>query len=491
MSSGGATLQGSFSGETGTITEVGFYYGTTNNPSTKVVATGTTSPFTKAITGLSESTTYYYKAYVIEGGEERAGSVVSFTTPSLGTVTTGSASSITSSSATLSASYADVFIGQHAPQDIYFKYGKTSSNLNQTAYYNNGITNSSGSFSVTVETLDPSTTYFFKVFMSVWNGTAYQEISGDVVSFNTPAAPAQTGWQAYLNDYGMPAVSGLGLSLRQTGNVTDRDDHWYSVNTSNSKRQIAIHTYSDGAPNNEETLNYVVLYDGNNYAPVWTYHVMNTTYWPDNNVGRTKPDPWTNDPAISLTQQTGLDNASTVGYSRGHLVASNYRQTTTPQNKQTFYYSNQAPQWQNSFNDGVWSSLESRVATIAPSGTTMLYVVTGVLYEGSTTTLPSGSLNVPIPSHFYKCIMKCTFNGSTVTGAQGIAFVFTNEAHTNSSYTSFATSIDDIETRAGFDFFAGVPPTLQESAEANTNVTWFTSNQSNIISVGGNSWGTF
>ena len=493
MSSTGATLSGSYTGATLTVSEVGFYYGTTNNPSTKETASGTSSPFSYALTGLSASTTYYYKAYVIEGGEERAGSVVSFTTPSLGTVTTGNASNITSSSATLSASYANVTTGQHAPQDIYFKYGTSSGDLNKTAYYNNGLTNTSGSFSVSVNDLDPSQTYYFKVFMSVWNGTSYQEISGDVVSFNTPAAPVQTGWQAYLNDYGMPKVSDLGLSLRQSGTNTARDDKWYSVNTSNSSnRQIAIHTYSQGAPNNAETLNYVVLYDQTKYAPVWTYHVMNSTYWPDNNVSRNED--WASDPAISLTQQTGLDNASSVGYSRGHLVASNYRQTTVAQNKQTFYYSNQAPQWQNGFNSGVWSTLEERVASSAviPTGTTMLYVVTGVLYEGTTKTKPSGSLNVPIPSHFYKCIMMCTFNGTTITGAKGIAFVYTNESHIGSSYndSQFVTTIDAIEERTGFDFFAAVPTNHQNSAEANADASWFTSG-SNISSIGGNNWGSF
>ena len=492
MSSTGATLSGSYTGATLAVSEVGFYYGTTNNPSTKVTATGTSSPFSKALTGLNANTTYYYKAYVIEGGQERAGSVVSFTTPSLGTVTTGSASNITSSSATLSASYSNVVTGQHAPQDIYFKYGASSGNLDQTAYYNNGLTNASGSFSVAVSGLDPSTKYYYKVYMSVWDGSAYQEISGSVLSFTTTAVTPQTGWQAYLSDYGMPNVSGLGLSLRQSGTNSARDDKWYSVNTSNSNRQLAIHTYSQGAPSNAETLNYVVLYDKTKYAPVWTYHVMNSTYWPDNNVSRNED--WASDPAISFTQQTGLDNANTVGYSRGHLVASNYRQTTVAQNKQTFYYSNQAPQWQNGFNSGVWSTLEERVASsaVVPNGTTMLYVVTGVLYEGTTTTKPSGSLNVPIPSHFYKCIMKCTFNGSTITGAQGIAFVYTNESHTGSSYydSAFVTTIDAIETRAGFDFFAAVPANVQNTAEANSDHRWFTG-ASNLNSVYDNDWGSF
>ena len=402
------------------------------------------------------------------------------------------------------------------PQSIYFKYGTSSGNLNQTAYGDNStVTSASGSFSVNITGLSASTTYYYKAYMEVWDGSGnYADISGTVQNFTTSAA-TQTNGAQYLTHTGMPDLSALTPSYRTKG-TNDRDDNWYSYNTSSNNRQIVIHTYSSGAPNDAETLNYVVLYDGSNYAPVWTYHVMNTTYWPDNNVGRTNPDPWATDPAISLTQQTGLNNGGSTnnggcGYSRGHLVASDYRQTN--QNKQTFYYSNQAPQWQDSFNGGMWSTLEGRVKTISPSGTTMLYVVTGVLYEGTVSngevtsstipTLPSGSgssaKNVPIPSHFYKCIMKCTFNGTTITGAQGIAFVYTNEAHSGNYYANtFVTSIDAIEERAGFNFFANVPGDyeggLQNTAESNTNHYWFTGQGSptnNVAPVTGNSWGTF
>ncbi|MBP5559417.1 MAG: DNA/RNA non-specific endonuclease [Bacteroidales bacterium] len=478
-----------------TVSETGFYYGTTSSPSTKVTATGTSSPFSKALTGLTPNTTYYYKAYVIEGGQECTGSVQSFKTKAVATSTVynDAASAVTSSSAQLNGHFSG------ATGQIYetgFYWGTSSGNLNQTVT-TDGTNASSGSFSCTIggsSPLSASTTYYFKAYVLEYDeasGSYVERVASTVQSFTTTAVTPQTGWQAYLSDYGMPNVSGLSLSLRQSGTNTSRDDKWYSVNTSNSNRQIAIHTYSQGAPNNAETLNYVVLYDKTKYAPLWTYHVMNTTYWPDNNVSRNED--WASDPAISLTQQTGLDNANTVGYSRGHLVASNYRQTTVAQNKQTFYYSNQAPQWQNGFNSGVWSTLEERVASsaVVPSGTTMLYVVTGVLYEGTTTTKPSGSLNVPIPSHFYKCIMKCTFNGSTITGAQGIAFVYTNESHTGSSYynSAFVTTIDAIETRAGFDFFAAVPADVQNTAEANSDHRWFTG-ASNLNSVYDQNWGT-
>lgn len=492
MSSTGATLSGSFSGETGIISETGFYYKlSTSSGWTQVQAYGTSSPFSKAISGLSPGKSYDYKAYVKEYSEaagdyvEREGSASSFTTKKVATATVqnSAATNVTSSGATLNGSYSGA---SGTISDRGFRYRKVGTSNWTTIGLNSG----GSPFSATISGLDPSTQYEFQAYVTELdesqgtNGVNVDRWASSTLTFTTDAVPTQTGWQAYLNDYGMPDVSDLGLSLRQSGTNTARDDKWYSINTSNSNRQIAVHTC-------DETVNYVVMYDGSRYAPLWTAHTMNTTYWPDNNA--TRENNWISDPAISLTQISGLDDNST--YSRGHFVASSYRKSSQNQNAQTFYYTNKAPQYQDGFNNGVWSSLEERVKTMAPNGsTTMLYVVTGVLYEGTLTYMSKGSLNVPIPSHFYKCIMKCTLNGSgTVTAAQGIAFVYTNVSHTGEKYydSAYVTTIDAIEARAGFDFFAKVPASLQNAAEANKNHSWFTGqSSSNIDAVTDNNWGT-
>lgn len=290
------------------------------------------------------------------------------------------------------------------------------------------------------------------------------------------------GGVGYLDCYEVPKLTTLNGSST-SGTNSDRDDIWYRYYTSSASRQVATHTFTHPSTS-RKTRNYTVLFDETKYAPVWTAHAMHKALWPDNDAGRN--DSWTDDPAIDLTQQGGLTNAGTVGYSRGHLVASNYRQSSVKQNKQTFYHSNQAPQWQNSFNSGVWSNLEEDVAKNAPAvgSRDTLYIVTGVLYEESwysanpskPRTLKSGSLNVPIPTHFYKCIMKCSFRGDgTMSAASGIAFLMSNEAHTGGiKYydASFVTTIDAVESRAGFDFFPNVPTDLQNAAEATATALW-------------------
>ena len=70
--------------------------------------------------------------------------------------------------------------------------------------------------------------------------------------------------------------------------------------------------------------------------------------------------------------------------------------------------------------------------------------------------------------------MKCTFNASgTMTAASGIAYVFSNEAHSGNYYdAAYVSTIDAIEARAGFDFFPNVPSSLQTSAESTATPLW-------------------
>ncbi|MCR5327042.1 MAG: DNA/RNA non-specific endonuclease [Bacteroidales bacterium] len=278
-----------------------------------------------------------------------------------------------------------------------------------------------------------------------------------------------SGGGSWLDCLEVPAVS-LGTASGSGYNDL-RDDIYWFWDTDNAMQRIATHTFADSYGRRR---NYTVLFDGEKHCPLWTAHAMHAEAWADTGVDRSNS--WDYDPAFPAEwQQTGLDNAKAVGYSKGHFVASNYRKTTDEQNAQTFYYTNQAPQWQNSFNSGVWSTLEASVKNAAPSGSDTLYVVTGVLFEGDEMRLPSKGISVAVPSHFYKCLMKCSFDSSgEITGASGTAFIYTNEAHSGVSYndSAFITTIDEIESRTGYDFFPRVPSEMQNAAEAVSTALW-------------------
>ena len=78
-----ATLSGNVSSDGGaTITARGFVYGTSANNLTQTVQSGSgTGSYTKTITGLTHSTTYYYKAYATNSVGTSYGEVKQFTTP--------------------------------------------------------------------------------------------------------------------------------------------------------------------------------------------------------------------------------------------------------------------------------------------------------------------------------------------------------------------------------------------------------------------------
>jgi endonuclease G len=195
-----------------------------------------------------------------------------------------------------------------------------------------------------------------------------------------------------------------------------------------------------------------------------------------------RPSKWYFNPLISESVQVNLCDTSYKGdtYSRGHLIPNASRNGNEEMQKQTFYVTNSVPQVQNNFNSGIWSSLEGALQSMAKGGET-LYIVTGVAFNkvGETKSVSyiqakDDTKNIPIPNYFYKIVLKVTTNSSgTVTSASTIGFWFENKAYTNSSYTSCAVSVDQVEQWTGFDFFANLPDGVETSAESNTNWSSF------------------
>ncbi len=364
---------------------------------------------------------------------------------------------MTNASAILSGSYANM----KDVRDYGFYWGLSSTALTNQTHLNSSA-NAAETFSSTLSSLEASTTYYYQAYVEVLDGGQLKEYKGAVKSFTTGSSQGQGGYRPYLSGYEIPAIAlKAGTTYGSGDELSGYGYKWFNHETSNAMQKVVTHTYKSGG---KTVRNYTCLVDGNKMAPLWSAFVMHKDAYPDNGVGRN--DGWKNDPAIpSSWQQSGVS-----GYSRGHFVASNYRQASTEANKATFYHTNQAPQYQTSFNDGVWNSLEQSVKSNAPSGRDTLYVVVGVLYENAKTV--SG---VPIPSHFYKLLMKCSFGtDGAMTAAKGVAYVFTNEAHKGEQYNDnkFRTTIDAIEERSGFNFFANVPPDLQDAAERQNASLW-------------------
>lgn len=375
-------------------------------------------------------------------------------------VTTGSASKITTTSANITCNYSGADAGVY---DRGVFYGYMPDRLD----YCQAISSSelsSGYFTIKLTSLEPNTTYYYAAFVTVFDAASnqYVDVLGSVLSFSTEdGMPVTVNGLQYLDCYEIPALSLVRTdACSNTGGESFGNTSWFNYETTNADQMVITHTFADG---NKVRRNYTCLVDRTKQAPLWSAFVMHDDVYPDNNIGRTGS--WTPDPGIPASWQSCF---SSSGYSRGHFVASNYRQNTSAANKQTFYYTNQALQYQTSFNDGVWNSLEQAVKGAAPSGRDTLYVVVGTLYENSRSIE-----GVPVPSHFYKLLMKCSFStAGTMTDARGVAYLFTNESHKGMTYSQGATTIDAVEQRAGFNFFANVPEELQEKAEKMSSGIW-------------------
>ena len=59
-----------------------------------------------------------------------------------------------------------------------------------------------------------------------------------------------------------------------------------------------------------------------------------------------------------------------------------------------------------------------------------------------------------------------------MTGAKGCAYIYTNEPHSGMSYSQGITTIDAMEQRSGFDFYANVPAQFQDAAESSSSPIW-------------------
>ena len=178
------------------VTVRGFMWGTSSSNLSNNVESGSgTGSFTKEITGLTHSTTYYYKAYATNAagtsyGQEKSFATTTITAP---TVQTNAASSISMTGATLNGNItAD---GGATVTARGFVYGTSASNLSQNVQSGSGT----GSFTKVITGLSHSTTYYYKAYATNAIGTNY----GEVKTFTTTAITAPivqtSGSQEYVS----------------------------------------------------------------------------------------------------------------------------------------------------------------------------------------------------------------------------------------------------------------------------------------------------
>ena len=151
-------------------------------------------------------------------------------------------------------------------------------------------------------------------------------------------------------------------------------------------------------------------------------------------------------------------------YARGHQLPSADRQCCDEANAQTFYGTNMTPQL-NEHNEGIWSSLESKVRNIA-NGSDTTYVVTGVIVSASSKIeKDSYKNNVTIPDAYFKVLLRYS-KSSTLGQWNAAAFYLEHRKYSENLGKQHSMSVDELEAMTGIDFFVNLPAKVGEAQAA-------------------------
>ena len=398
----------------------------------------------------SQKAVQFYRLDGSAGGSGGSGG----DTPVTPTVTTGDASSVSRSEATLHATYTgDATYGG-------FEYGLSEFSLtgNVQSQYVTG-----GSFSALLDNLVSGTTYYYRAYIAVLEGSQYQYYYGSIRQFTT-LSDEQVGPSS-----GQPGWAEVPLmNIGKDGN--------YMVNASDPSQYFAIHLCTGGekGPGGKTARNYTVCYSSEHHCPVWVAAPRHSMY-----VGSSgRNDSYRRDPDIPA----GIQYSSTStggGCNKGHMLGSAERTSSKSTNRDVFYYPNIAPQLSTGFNTGGggWNLLEDWVDGQVCADT--LYEVIGCYFKafsqklGGTTysTTPStisfgGRNDVSMPTMFYYVLLR-TKNGNSHKSVKDCssdelkcaAFV---RAHTNSLKGHQVSrdemmSVSALEQLVGVTFFPNVP----------------------------------
>ena len=220
----------------GVVTERGVVYSTTPNPTVennKVVCGSSKGAFTCNLTDLQDGVTYYVRAYAVNEkgtayGEEKSFTTTAITVP---TVTTASATNISSNSATVGGEVTDDGNGVVAERGVVY-----STTPNPTVENNKVVCGSSkGAFTCNLTDLQDGVTYYVRAYAVNEKGTAY----GEEKSFTTTAITVPTVITSSVNNISYTSATIDGTVTDDGGaTVTERGVVYSTTSnptTSNSK----------------------------------------------------------------------------------------------------------------------------------------------------------------------------------------------------------------------------------------------------------------
>lgn len=285
-----AILSGYISSDGGSpITERGICYSTNSNPTTgsntKLVIGNGTGVFSQTVTGLTANTTYFASAYAINSQGTTYGNVVNFKTSpilSWATLTTNTATNITSTSATLGGDITSDGNSIVTERGVCYSTSQNPTTSSTKLNIGSGI----GNFSNIVTGLTANTTYYVRAYAINSQGTAY----GNQVDFAVggPIDPPPNGGETVTDiDGNIYHTVTIGTQVWMVENlkVTKYNDGTNIPNITDNTTWSSLSSGSYCWYNNDATYKntYGALYNWyavntNKLAPIG-WHVPTDTEW--------------------------------------------------------------------------------------------------------------------------------------------------------------------------------------------------------------------
>jgi endonuclease G len=163
------------------------------------------------------------------------------------------------------------------------------------------------------------------------------------------------------------------------------------------------------------------------------------------------------DAALSRPGATDADYTHS-GFSRGHMAPAADFAWSAGAVRATFLLSNTVPQ-NPKLNSGLWAQLENAVRRVAADSDS-LYVFTGPVFEAEDSEA-IGDGRVAVPDYLYKVILATNGNRRSMFAA-----IIPNADGVCGSLNDFATTVDEVERRTGFDFFAALSDDEEHQLES-------------------------
>ena len=161
------------------------------------------------------------------------------------------------------------------------------------------------------------------------------------------------------------------------------------------------------------------------------------------------------------------------GFDRGHNCPSADRTLNSTDNKVTFLMTNMMPQAPNN-NQRTWANLENYCRTLMNQGNE-LYIIWGSYGSGGygsngfKTTIDNG--RVTVPNRIWKVIVVIPQGSNDIsritTSTRVIALNTPNANDLLTTWGSYRTSVDAIESVTGYDLLSNIPDAIENVLETN------------------------